>query len=222
MIDLVLADEDDIVRRDLDLLRGCPGAHLHVQHLATAGAVELLRAARAQGLAASAEVTPHHLALTDEAVAAHGSAAKMAPPLPTVAGRDALRRALVEGVISIIASDHAPHPASAKARPLPLTPNGIIGLETTLPVLLRVLVHELGVPLATVIAALSCNPARLLGLDAGDLSIGRPADVTVLDPDAGVTIDASRFRSRSRNTPFDGYAGRGRIHAVLAGGRRIL
>jgi len=213
--------EDEIVRRDLGILEYCPGAHLHVQHLATAGAVELLRAARARGLAASAEVTPHHLALTDEAVAEFGSAAKMAPPLASAAGRDALRAALVEGVISVIASDHAPHPAAAKARPLPETPNGIIGLETSLPVLLRVLVHELGVPLGTVISALTCNPARLLGLDAGDLAVGRPADITVFDPDAEITIDASRFRSLSRNTPFDGYAGRGRMHAVFAGGLRI-
>lgn len=211
--------EEIMVARDVALLRRTRG-RLHIAHASTAGTVEIIRRAREAGLAVTAEVTPHHFTLTEEAVGEYDTNAKMAPPLRGEADVAALVEGLRDGTITVIASDHAPHHPDEKAVEFTLAPDGIIGLETLLPLSLE-LVRREGVPLETVVAALTVNPARLLGIAAGTLAEGAPADVAIVDPDCEWTLDATRLQSRSRNTPFDGWTLRGRVVATLVGGRLV-
>ena len=211
------AAEDVMVARDI-LLAELTGAHVHIAHVSTAGAVRLIRDAKARGLQVTAEVTPHHLVLTEDAVRTWDPNTKMAPPLRTKRDVEALLEALADGTIDCIATDHAPHALSEKEGEFDRAAFGIVGLETAVAVLLDRLVRPGLLPLSTLIARLSRDPARLLHLPGGNLAAGAPADVTILDPDAETVVDPLRFRSRSRNTPFGGWTLRGAPWMTLVGG----
>src|SRR5215510_7287395 len=194
------AAEDVMVARDI-LLAELTGAHVHIAHLSTAGAVRLVREGKARGVRVTSEVTPHHLVLTEEAIRTFDPNMKMAPPLRTKRDLEALVEGLVDGTIDCIATDHAPHALSEKEGEFDLAAFGIVGLETAVAVLLDRLVRPGTVPLATLVARMSRDPARLLNLPGGALTPGAAADITVLDLDSETIVEPSRFHSRSRNTP---------------------
>jgi dihydroorotase len=214
------AAEDVMVARDI-LLAELTGAHLHIAHLSTAGAVRLVRDAKARGVRVTAEATPHHLLLTDEAVRSWDPNTKMAPPLRTKRDTEALVEALVDGTIDCIATDHAPHAVADKEGEFDGAANGIVGLETAFTLLHERLVRPGVLSLATLVARLSRDPARLLNLPGGSLTAGAAADVTLLDPDATVTIDPARFASKSRNTPFGGWTATGAPWKTIVGGKVV-
>lgn len=211
------AAEEIMVSRDIILAR-MTGCALHVAHVSTAGSVELIRAAKAQGVRVTAEVTPHHLALTDEALATFDPNFKMNPPLRTAEDVAALKQGLVDGTIDCIASDHAPHEREEKEVELPFAPFGVIGLESSLAISIRELVEAGLLSWPELIARMSSNPARILGIDRGTLAVGAAADVTVIDPALGWTIDVHAFKSKSRNCPFHGQAVTGKAVATIVGG----
>ena len=213
------AAEEAMVARDIALLERT-GGRLHIAHLSTAGSVQLVRAAKQRGLPVTAEVTPHHFTLTEAAVDGYNANAKMNPPLRTQHDVDAVRQGLADGTIDVIATDHAPHHRDEKDVEFDQAANGIVGLETALPLALR-LVEETGIPLETIVAALTVNPARVLNLPHGTLSVGAPADVTVIDAQRRWTVEAARFRSKSRNTPFDGMQMQGQAILTMVGGRIV-
>ena len=198
------AAEEVMVARDL-LLAELTGAHLHIAHLSTAGAVRLVREAKARGVRVTSEVTPHHLVLTEEAVRSFDGNTKMAPPLRSKRDVEALLEGLVDGTIDCIATDHAPHATSEKEGEFDHAAFGIVGLETAVSVLLDRVVRPGTVSLPTLVARLTKDPARLLNLPGGSLTPGAAADITVLDLDARITVDPKQFRSKSRNTPFGGW-----------------
>ena len=213
------AAEEVMIARDVALAR-LTGGRLHVAHVSTAGAVGLVRAAKAEGVPVTAEVTPHHLFLTEEAVAGYGTNAKMAPPLRTRADVEALRAGLADGTIDAIATDHAPHHPDEKDVEFDQAANGVVGLETELPLELR-LVADGVLDLQALVARMTTGPARILGLPGGTLAAGAPADLTLIDPERRWRVDARAFRSKSRNTPFEGWEMTGRAVAVLVGGRLV-
>jgi len=214
------AAEDIMVARDI-LLAELTGAHVHIAHLSTAGAVRLVRDAKARGVKITAEVTPHHLLLTEEAVRSFDANTKMNPPLRSKRDTEALLEGLIDGTIDCIATDHAPHAVSEKEGEFDRAAFGIVGLETAVGLLMDRLVRPGALPLATLVARLSRDPARLLGLPGGNLAAGAPADLTLLDPDASWTVDPSKFVSRSRNTPFGGWTVTGRPWKTIVGGRVV-
>ena len=211
------AAEDVMVARDL-LLAELTGAHVHIAHLSSAGAVRLVREAKARGVRVTAEVTPHHLVLTEDAVRSFDPNTKMAPPLRSKRDVEALLEALADGTIDCIATDHAPHATSEKEGEFDHAAFGIVGLETAVSVLLDRLVRPGILPLPTLVSRLTRDPARLLDLPGGSLTSGASADVTVLDLDARVTVDPGKFRSRSRNTPFAGWQLVGAPVMTIVGG----
>lgn len=213
--------EAGIVARDIALLRELNDdrAHLHVAHLSTKKALDHVRAARQSGLHVTCEVTPHHFALTEEAVGEYDTYAKMNPPLRAAEDRDAMIEGLLDGTIDCIATDHAPHAAHEKEQEFERAPNGITGLETSLGLSLAVLHRQHGMPLSQVFALLSTRPAALLGLAAGSLAVGAEADIVLLVPTAEWAFRASESRSRSRNTPFDGWSLPGKVHLTLRAGQ---
>jgi dihydroorotase len=215
--------EDVMVARDILLAEDTRGRY-HVAHVSTARSLGLVRRARAEGLRVTCEVAPHHLILTDEEVAKSGFSTnmKMKPPLRSERDREALVNGLSDGSVDCIASDHAPHHQDEKDVQFNLAPFGILGLETTLSLCLDRLVRPGIVSLPRLIELLSTGPARVLGIPGGTLKAGSPADVTVFHPDEEVTIRAAAFRSRSRNTPFDGWKLHGRPVATFLEGRRIV
>ena len=208
--------EELMVHRDIELSR-LTGARIHLLHLSTARSVELVRAAKADGLAVTAEVTPHHLALTDEALRGYDPVFKVNPPLRTADDVAALRAGLADGTIDAIATDHAPHPVEDKERPIDDAPPGMLGLETALGVALAVL----DMPLADVVAALSWKPAAIAGVadrHGVPIEAGSPANLVVFDPDVTWQVRPGALASRSRNTPFAGMDLRGRVrHTVFRG-----
>lgn len=215
--------EDVMVARDLILLDDTGGRY-HVAHLSTARSLELVRQAKRKGIPVTCEVTPHHLVLTDEEVArsSFSTQTKMKPPLRSESDRRALIEGLIDGTIDAIASDHAPHHADEKDVEYNCAPFGILGLETTLPLCLERLFHTGLIPLSRFIELLTIGPARALNLPVGSLAPGKPADVTIFDPDREVTIDPEAFRSKGRNTPFGGWKLRGTAVATVVGGRRVV
>jgi dihydroorotase len=216
--------EAGIVARDIALLRELNDdrAHLHVAHLSTKKALDHVRAARKSGLHVTCEVTPHHFVLTEEAVGEYDTHAKMNPPLRAAEDRDAMIEGLLDGTIDCIATDHAPHAAHEKEQEFERAPNGITGLETSLGLSLAVLHRQHGMPLAQVLALLSARPAAVLGLRAGSLEVGASADVVLLAPETEWAYRVSESRSRSRNTPFDGWSLPGKIHLTMRAGRTVL
>lgn len=209
--------EELMVSRGILLCRetGCP---IHIQHVSSRLSVEMVRAARRAGLPVTAEATPHHISLTEDACATHGADAKMAPPLRREADRQAVIAGLADGTLTALASDHAPHTAAEKAVGLEKAPFGIVGLEALVPVSLTELVHSGAMGLAQWVATLTSGPREILHLEAGTLRVGMPADVTLLDPGHEHTLRTASFRSRSRNCPYEGRRCRGRVAATLVGG----
>jgi dihydroorotase len=214
------AAEDVMVARDI-VLAELTGAHLHIAHLSTAGAVRMVREAKARGVRVTAEVTPHHLLLSDEAVRTYDPNVKMAPPLRGKRDVEAVVEALADGTIDCVATDHAPHALSEKEDEFARAANGVVGLETAVPLLLDRLVRPGLIDLATLVTRLSAAPARLFNLPGGSLAPGAPADITVLDLEQAWTVSPSRFRSRARNTPFAGFAGQGAPAMTIVGGALV-
>lgn len=209
--------EDAATAREV-MLCEFTGARLHVAHVSTRGSVEIVRAAKKRGVNVTCEATPHHFTLTEEAVRGYDTNAKMNPPLRTADDVAAIREGLADGTIDAIATDHAPHHYDEKNVEFNIALNGIVGLETALPLTLR-LVEDGVLSLNQAISLLTDRPARILGLNRGTLSVGSPADVTVIDPSDKWVIDASRFESKSRNTPFGGWNVKGRALYTICGGR---
>jgi dihydroorotase len=198
------------------------GGHIHVAHLSTAGALDMVRQAKRRGLRVTCEVTPHHFALSDEAVLSYGTNAKMNPPLRSAADVSAIRAGIVDGTVDAIATDHAPHAPEFKAKPIDAgAPFGIIGLETSLALSLRELVHSGLISMWHLVSLLSTNPARIINQPLGWLRAGGVADVTIFDPQLEWRYEATRGRSKSRNTPFDGQIFRGGVTATLVGGNVV-
>ena len=216
------AAEDVMVARDLILLEDNGGKY-HVAHLSTARSLDLVRQARRRGLDVTCEVTPHHLLLTDRMVSESGFSpdAKMNPPLRSSRDCEALIQGLCDGTVDAIATDHAPHHADEKMRSFQDAPFGIVGLETSLALCLDRLVHPGLVSMRRAIELLSCGPARALGVAGGTLRVGAVGDVTLFDPERATTVDPSRLRSKSRNTPFAGWTLRGAAVRTLLGGRAV-
>jgi dihydroorotase len=195
---------------------------LHIAHLSTARALDMVRQAKRRGVRVTCEVTPHHFALTDEALLAQGANAKMNPPLRSAADVEAIRAGIADGTVDAIATDHAPHAPQLKAKPLDAgAPFGIIGLETALGLALTELVHTGLISLWHLVSLLSTNPARVINQPLGRLQIGGAADLTLFDPNHEWTYHASEGRSKSRNTPFDGRTFRGAVTATIVAGRVV-
>jgi dihydroorotase len=214
--------ESGIVERDIRLITelGDARAHLHVAHTSTAAAIAAVRQARRNGLRVTCEVAPHHFLLTEEWVGDYNTNAKMNPPLRSAADRDAMIEAILDGLVDAIATDHAPHAIHEKEVEFEQAPNGITGLETALGLSLRWLHREWKLPLGRVLSLLSAQPAALLGLKGrGTLTVGSFADVVVFDPKAEWTYNARETRSKSRNTPFDGWIMQGKIRWTISEGR---
>ena len=214
------AAEDIIVARDI-MLAEMTGGHLHVLHVSTAGAVELVRQGKKRGVHVTAEACPHHWILTDAEVEKQGTNAKMHPPLRTQTDIDAIIEGLCDGTIDAIATDHAPHTPSEKAEGMVEAPNGIIGLETCLPLVFTSLVQPGHLTLAEAIAKMTAVPANILGIDRGTLSVGAVGDVTVIDVDAVNRVDITKSRSKSQNTPFAGWELKGWQALTLRDGNTI-
>ncbi len=216
-----------IVERDIQLVRDILAtegvrAHLHVQHVSTALALNAIRRAKADGLHVTCEVAPHHFTLTDQAVGQFDTNAKMNPPLRSEADRQALLQGLADGTVDCLATDHAPHARYEKEVEFERAPNGITGLETALGLALRVLHREHRIPLSRIVELMSTNPARIVHLPrAGSLAPGSWADLTLFDPTHEWTFDASASPSRSRNTPFHGAAMLGKIQSIFIAGTKI-
>ena len=214
------ASEIVVVERDIRLVE-ITGGRYHVAHISTAGAVDAVRRAKRAGLPVTCEVAPHHFALTDHDVGDYRTFAKMAPPLRSEANRQAMVDGLKDGTIDAIASDHAPHDQESKRLPMARAANGVVGLETMLPLSLE-LYHAGHLPLREVLHRLTCAPADLLGIDAGRLRRGAPADLVLFDLDAPWRIDRDVFRSKSDNTPFDGRPVQGRVLRTVVDGRTLF
>jgi len=204
--------------RDIELVRQT-GGRLHILHLSVKRAVDLVRKAKQEGLPVTAEASPHHIALTDEDVRIYGTAGKMSPPLRAKEDQDAVIVGLQDGTIDALATDHAPHTNQEKLRAFTEAPNGILGFETAVGILFTKLIHTNILSLSDTIAKLSIEPARILGIDAGTLTIGKVADITVIDPNQEWMVDANQFKSKSRNTPFHGWILKGRAILTILGGR---
>jgi dihydroorotase len=214
--------ESGLVERDVRLVTELRDArvHLHVAHTSTAGAIAAVRQARRNGLRVTCEVAPHHFLLTEENVGQYSTNAKMNPPLRSAADRDAMIEAILDGVVDAIATDHAPHATHEKEVEFEHAPNGIIGLETALGLSLRWLHKEWKLPLGRVLSLMSAQPAALLGLKGrGTLTVGSFADVVVFDPKAEWTYRATESKSKSRNTPFDGWTMQGKVRWTISEGR---
>jgi dihydroorotase len=218
------AAEDVMVDRDI-VLAAMTGGHAHIAHLSTAGALRAVRAAKALGVRVTCEVTPHHFTLTDERLLTplmYDTNLKMNPPLREPADRDALLLGIKDGTVDVIATDHAPHHADDKTVEFDRAAFGIVGLETAVSLGLDRLVHTGLIGLSRLVELLSTNPAGVLGVPGGRLAVGDPADITVLAPDMSVTVSAASFKSKSRNTPFDGWTLRGGVAATIVGGRPLF
>ena len=212
--------EEIMAIRDILLARRT-GGHVHLCHMSTAGSVELIRWGKERNIRVTAEVCPHHLSLTEDAVEGYQTNAKMNPPLRTAADVAALQEAVRDGTIDVVATDHAPHHHDEKNREFADAPNGIVGLETALGVLVTWLVAPGILTYAQLVERMACAPARVFGLDGGTLRRGTPADVTVFDPERRWTVDPAQFRSKGRNTPYAGQTLQGRAIATVVGGRVV-
>ena len=214
------AAEDLIVSRNV-LLSTYTGAHIHMQHISSAHSVEILRRAKADGVRVSAEATPHHIALTDEALVTYDTHFKMNPPLRTEADRQAIIAGLRDGTLDCIATDHAPHTDYEKDKEFDFAPNGILGLETALPVCLETLVRKNRFSLPKVVDLMTRRPADLIGLPAGNLREGAAADICLFDPDEAWVYDAKSGQSKSSNSPWHGHQMRGRVKMTVVGGKIV-
>jgi dihydroorotase len=205
-------------------LAGLTGGAVHIAHMSARQTLDAVRYGKARGIRVTCEVTPHHFVLTDEMLAApipYDTNLKMNPPLREAADRDAMLQGLRDGTIDAIATDHAPHHYDEKQVEFDHAPFGITGLETAVSLCLDHLVHRGVVTLPRLVELLAVSPARILGVPGGSLAEGAPADITILAPDLPVTVSVAAMRSKSRNTPFDGWKLRGGVAATLVGGRTV-
>ena len=214
------SSEETCLRRDLALAEAT-GAPFHAAHLSTAGSVALVREAARRGVNVTCEVTPHHLTLTDEAVLRYGTNAKMNPPLRSSEDLAAVRAAIRDGTVDALATDHAPHAAELKAKPLAEAPFGVTGFETALAVALTELLHPGIITLPRLITLMSTNPARIIRQRLGRLEVGCPADITIFDANLEWTYRVAESRSKSRNSPFDGWKFQGAVTATIVGGKIV-
>ena len=214
------AAEDIVVERDVTL-SGMTGASVHIAHVSTRGALDAIRLGKERGFSVSCEVTPHHFTLTDDCLSEYGANYKMNPPLREQTDVEAILEGLRDGSVDCIDTDHAPHHYDEKLAEFDRAPFGVVGLETAVSICLDRLVHPGHVSLSRLVELLAVNPARILGVAGGALTVGTPADITVLAPELAVTVDAQAFRSLARNTPFDGWALRGGVAATIVGGRSV-
>ncbi len=214
------AAEDVMVARDIALAE-LTGGHLHICHISSGRAVDMVRAARAAGLRVTAEVSPHHLWLTDAAVGSYDTNAKMAPPLRSESDRQMILEGLADRTLLAIATDHAPHHRDEKDVEFARASHGVVGLETLLPLTLR-LVEEGVLDLPDAIARVTCEPAAILGLPYGRMEVGGPADLVVVNPDHDWLVDRPALRTRSYNTPFDGWTMKGCAEQTFVGGRLVF
>ena len=212
--------EEIMAIRDILLARRT-GGHVHLAHMSTKGSVELIRWGKDRGINVTAEVCPHHLSLTEERVEGYDTNAKMNPPLRTAEDVAALQDAVADGTIDLVATDHAPHHYDEKEREFADAPNGIVGLETALAVVVTNLVATGKMSWATLVERMACTPARIFRLPGGSLARGTVADVTVFDPAAEWTVEPASFLSKGRNTPYAGMRLRGRPTLTAVGGRAI-
>ena len=208
--------EDVMVARDL-LLAEFTGAAVHIAHVSTAGAVRLIREAKARGVRVTAETAPHYFCLTDEAVRGFDTYTKVYPPLRSADDRAAVREGLSDGTLDVIASDHAPHARTDKEVEFDYAASGLTGLETSLALSLR-LVADGVLTLADLIEKMTINPAQILHIPKGTLAIGADADITVIDPEKTWTVDRTLFRSRGKNSPFQGWTMKGKAVLTIVGG----
>lgn len=215
-----VAAEEIMIYREIALAE-ITGARLHILHVSSARGVELIRWARDKGLPVTGEASPHHLLLNDECLRGFDSNYKMSPPLREKKDSAALVQGLKDGVITVLATDHAPHSVEKKMREIDQAPNGIIGLETFLPTCVKALIEPGHLTWPQMIAMMTLHPAQILGIDRGTLKPGAPADVTIIDPDREWTIDVNKFRSKSRNCPFGGWKVKGLAEQVIVGGRLV-
>ncbi len=209
--------EEIMVIRDI-LLARLTGGHVHLAHMSTKGSVELIRWGKDRGIRVTAEVCPHHLSLTEESVRGYETNAKMNPPLRTAKDVEALREAVKDGTIDLIATDHAPHHYDEKEREFADAPNGIVGLETALAVVVTNLVEKGGLGFSDLVDRMACAPARLFNLPGGSLKRGAIADVTVFDPSERWKVDPSKFLSKGRNSPYTGMTLVGRAACTIVAG----
>lgn len=213
--------EETIVARDLKLAEWT-GGRLHITHVTTADSVDLIRSARARGVRVTAEVTPHHLMLTEEALADYDTSLKMNPPLRTARDVEALRAGLADGTIDVIASDHTPRSADEKNTEYQEALCGAVGLETMLSVILTELVNPGHIALSDAIRAMTTAPAQILGVEGGTLQPGKPADITILDPQRTRQVEPDMFQSKSNNTPFNGKTLNGTVTHTIVGGAVLI
>ena len=214
------ASEDVMVSRDI-LVTELTGSRLHICHVSTEGSVRLIRAAKKRGVKVTAEVTPHHFTLTDEAVKQYDTNAKMNPPLRSKRDLDAVIEGLRDGTLDAIATDHAPHSEDEKKVEFDLAPFGIVGLETALPLSLQ-LVRDGVLTLNQMIAKLTHVPSEILNLGKGTLTEGAPADIVIFDPEKDVTVNREKFRSKGRNTPFEGWKLKGEVNHTIVNGKVVF
>ncbi|BBB93385.1 MAG TPA: dihydroorotase [Methylomusa anaerophila] len=213
--------EDIAVARDI-LLAEYTGSPLHIAHVSTKGAVELIRQAKRRGVNVTAEATPHHLTLTDAALTHFNTAAKVNPPLRSDEHVEALLAGVKDGTIDVIATDHAPHAFEDKDVEFRYAPSGFAGLETAIGIILTGLYHSGQFTLTEIIDRMSCAPARILGLAAGKIEPGAPADITIIDTELEWTVDSSKFYTRGRHTPFDGKKLKGKAVTTIVNGKIIM
>jgi len=212
------AAEDVMVSRDIALSEAT-GGRVHVMHVSTAGGVELIRRAKKLGVRVTTEICPHHFTLTDECLRTFDSNYKMSPPLRSRGDVDACLEGLIDDTIEVICTDHAPHALEKKMQELDIAPFGIIGLETCLPLTITQLIEPGHLTWEQAIRKLTINPARILGIKKGTLAVGADADVTIIDPTRRWTVNVSEFKSKSKNSPFDGWELTGRAVTTIVGGK---
>ena len=211
--------EDIMVYRDIALLEKT-GGRLHVAHISSKNSVDLVRQAKSRGLSVTCEVAPHHFTLTDEAVRGYDTNTKMSPPLRTISDVDAIKKGLKDGTIDIIATDHAPHDIVDKQVEYQNACFGIVGLETALPLSLK-LVDEKILSMSELIKKLTSTPAGIFNLSSGNLSLGNDADILIFNPNFEYSIDISKFHSKSKNSPFDGWKVKGKVIRTLVRGKTV-
>jgi len=212
--------EEAILWRDIQLLKKLPKIRLryHAQHISTAGSVELIKTARKDSLPVSCEVTPHHLLLTEESCMDYDTNYKVNPPLRTEKDINALKQAVADGLIDALVTDHAPHLQSEKELEFFSAPCGIASLECALSLYIKALIEPGVLSWPDMIKMMTVNPAKIIGIDKGTLSVGRQADVTIIDPDAEYEIDINTFKSKSRNCPYHGWQVKGKVEKTIVGG----
>ena len=215
-------DSEDVIVARAIVLAESTGAKLHLCHMSTKGSIELLNEAKLRGVNVTGEITPHHFTLSDEAVDGKDTNTKMNPPLRSKDDVEAMRKALKDGVADTISTDHAPHSAEEKAKDYQAAPFGIVGSETSFALSNSVLVEEGYLTPSALIEKMSYNPAKILGIDKGDISVGKVADITITNPEKVFKIDKEKFYSKGKNTPFDGYEVKGSVEYTIVGGKIVF